>query len=288
MKKIISILSLFGLCLAAQNATAQFSRQYYNKHEVGVSVQAGFLGMQNSVPYQMNANGGLEFGGGLHYDYYLTRKISLGIGGVYSMNHAKYEVNRLYGSMDKTDSEGEKFIFNYKASSMQEKITLNQLNIPITVAYTMDNNLYFRTGVQVGLSMTSEVETTFNQLETEGYFPQYAVILKQPEFQGFGSFGSLKETKDIEVNTRIAWVGEVGYKYELAERQNLYIGLYFDIGLNDLKKSDRVSETTSLLDYRPIPEENRAEVIRNTAYDNAAYKLKTYAVGVKLKYGFGL
>lgn len=278
-------MSLLGLCLAAQTAKAQFSRYYYNKHEVGVSVQGGYLGMQNSLPYDLKSDGGTSLGAGIHYDYHLSRKFSVGIGGIYTMNTAKYEKNRFEGSLPVTDYEGAKFLLRYKTSSLSEKLTLNQLNIPLTVAYTMDNNLYFRTGVQIGLSMTSEVETTFNQLETEGYFPQYELVLTEPNYLGLGALGTKKETKDVDVNTRIAWVGEVGYKYELAERQNLYFGLYFDIGLNDNKKSNNEANTTSLLGYKPV-EEN--PLIYNNAYDNAAYKLKTYTIGIKVKYGFGL
>ncbi|MDM1045700.1 outer membrane beta-barrel protein [Myroides sp. R163-1] len=288
MRKVIYALSLFGLCFITQKATAQFSPYYYNKHEVGVSVQGGYLGLQNSMPYGMKSDGGTSLGVGLHYDYHLSRKFSVGIGGVYTMSNAKYQTSRLEGSTPATDWEGEKFIFKYRASSVNEKVMLNQVNIPLTVAYTMDNNLYFRTGVQFGLSMTSEVETTFNQLETEGYFPQYEVTLPFPEYSAFGSFGTQKEKRDIDVNTRIAWVGEVGYKYELAERQNLYFGLYFDLGLNDIKKSNKAANTASLVGYKPIPEESRAEVVKNAAYHNEAYKLKSYAIGIKVKYGFGL
>ncbi|WP_158962650.1 outer membrane beta-barrel protein [Myroides fluvii] len=288
MRKVIYVLSLFGLCLISQTAAAQFNPYYYNKHEVGVSVQGGYLGLQNSMPYGFKSDGGMSFGAGLHYDYHLSRKFSVGIGGVYTMSNAKYEANRYEGSMPTVDSEGANFIFKYKTSAVNEKMTLNQLNIPITVAYTMDNNLYFRTGVQIGLSMTSEVETTFNHLETEGYFPQYNLTLPFPIPNGFGSFGTQKHTKDVDVNTRIAWVGEVGYKYELAERQNLYFGLYFDLGLNDIKKSNSDTATSSLLGYQPIKGEKEAKLDYNAAYDNATYKLKTYAIGIKVKYGFGL
>ncbi|WP_353161657.1 outer membrane beta-barrel protein [Myroides odoratus] len=288
MKKVIYAVSLFGLCLITQTATAQFSRYYYNKHEVGVSVQGGYLGIQNSLPYKAKSDGGMSYGAGFHYDYHLSRKWSVGIGGIYTMNTIKSEMSRLEGSLPVTDWEGDNFIFRYKASSVNEKITLNQLNIPITVGYTLENNLYFRTGVQIGLSMTSEVETTFNQLQTEGYFPQYELVLPYPEFGGLGSFDSPKEKKDIDVDTRIAWVGEVGYKYELAERQNLYFGLYFDLGLNDIKKSDSKADRSALIGYKPDAVKGEALVQRNAVYDNAAYKLKTYAVGIKIKYGFGL
>jgi len=285
MRKVIYALSLVALCLAAQTATAQFSRYYYKKHEVGVSVQGGYLGIQNSLPYDLKSDGGMSYGAGIHYDYHLSHKWSVGIAGIYSMNNIKYEKNRYEGSMPVTDYEGANFILRYKTNSLKEKITLNELSIPLTVAYTMENNIYFRTGVQVGLSMTSEVETTFNQLETEAYFPQYELVLTQPNYLDLGSLGDKKEKKDVDVNTRVAWVGEVGYKYELAERQNLYIGLYFDVALNDIKKSNNAANTSSLLGYKSV---NEHPLVYNKAYDNPAYKLKTYAVGIKIKYGFGL
>ncbi|WP_410881166.1 outer membrane beta-barrel protein [Myroides sp. DW712] len=285
MKKVIYAVSLFGLCLVAQTAKAQFSRYYYNKHEVGVSVQGGYLGVQNSLPYNLKSDGGMSVGAGLHYDYHLSRKWSVGIGGVYSMNTVKSENTRFEGSMPVTDYEGTNFVLRYKTSTLKEKVTLNDLNIPITVSYTMDNNIYFRTGVQIGLNMTSEVETTFNNLQTEAYFPQYELVWDKLEYMGIGNMGDIKEKKDIDVNTRIAWVGEVGYKYELADRQNLYFGLYFDVGLNDVKKSNNAASSTSLLGY----EAERKDPLRyNSAYDNSAYKLKTYTIGIKVKYGFGL
>jgi len=208
MKKVIYAVSLFGLCLITQTATAQFSRYYYNKHEVGVSVQGGYLGIQNSLPYKAKSDGGMSYGAGFHYDYHLSRKWSVGIGGIYTMNTIKSEMSRLEGSLPVTDWEGDNFIFRYKASSVNEKITLNQLNIPITVGYTLENNLYF--------------------------------------------------------------------------------GLYFDLGLNDIKKSDSKADRSALIGYKPDAVKGEALVQRNAVYDNAAYKLKTYAVGIKIKYGFGL
>lgn len=286
MRKYISVLA-FGLLLGSyQHAQAQFSRYYFKKHEVGVSLKAGVLQNYGSLPDQFSADFKFNTAVGLQYDYYVNQKWSLGLGAQYAMQTVDFTATNLKGQSEKTDWENQNFIFHYDGKNYKEQWKVNQVNIPLTVQYVGEGemSLYVRTGIQYSLVMSSKSTLTWNNLETYGFFPQYNLELHKPPFAGFDSQDEAEYKPDLDLKDRWAWIAEIGFKYNIKDNQNLYIGAYFDLGLNNQKPSVNVTKE-KVIDYRPI--ENDA-LEYNSIQQSSKAVFKNYNFGIQLRYGIGL
>ncbi|MGG5576278.1 outer membrane beta-barrel protein [Myroides sp. C15-4] len=287
MKKYIGILTLGLLVGGYQQAQAQYSRYYFKEHEVGVSLKAGMIQNYGSLPDQISSDLKFSTAIGLQYDYYLNRQWSIGIGGQYAMYTTDFKATNLKGQSNEIDSENEKFIFSYEGKTFKEQWKVNQINIPLTVQYVgeAETAIYVRTGVQYSLMMSSKPTVTWNNLETSGYFPQYNLLLNEDLlFAGFGHQDKVEHKPDIELKDRWAWIAEVGVKHNVRENQNLYIGVYFDLGLNNQKPS--VKETKEHILVYKADIDNALEY--NSIQESSKAVFKNYSFGIQLRYALGL
>ncbi|MDM1044641.1 outer membrane beta-barrel protein [Myroides sp. 1354] len=286
MKKYNRLIILGLLLGGSYQATAQYSPYYYSKHEVGVSVKAGVMKGYGDLPNQFSSDLKFNTAMGLQYDYFLHRKWSVGIGAQYAMQTVDYNASNLQGKYEQMDIENEKFIFSFEGKSYKEEWKVNQLTIPLTIQYIGEGEtaLYARTGVQLSLVMSSKSTLSWNQLKTEGYFPQYNLVLEGPTFAGFGSYDQVEYKPDLDLKDRWAWIAEVGVRHNLKENQQLYVGAYFDLGLNNQKPS--VSQTKEqLIGYTTNPLE---PLEYNSIQQSSKAVFKNYSVGIQLRYGLGL
>ncbi len=287
MKRYIGILTL-GLILGGyQQAQAQFNPYYFKKHEVAVSAKAGLLQNYGSLPDQISSDLKFNTAIGLQYDYFLNRQWSIGIGAQYAMYTTDFTASNLSGQSNEIDSENEKFIFSYDGREFKEQWKVNQVNIPLTVQYVgeAETALYVRTGIQYSLLMSSKPTVTWNNLQTSGYFPQYNLLFDEDLlYAGFGFQEKVEFKPDLELKDRWAWIAEVGVKHNVRENQNLYVGVYFDLGLNNQKPS--VKETKeSILEYNA---EIDNSLKYNSIQESSKAVFKNYSFGIQLRYGIGL
>lgn len=278
---------IFGLLIAGSyQAQAQYSRYYFNKHEVGVNAKAGLMKAYGSLPEQFSSDLKFNTALGLQYDYFLHRKWSAGIGLQYAMQTIDFNASNLSGKNPQVDSEQENFIFVYSGKSYKEEWKVNQIHIPLTVQYIGEGEtaLYARTGIQFSLVMSSKATLSWNDFKTEGHFPQYNLILDKPTFAGFGSYESKEYQPDLDLKDRWSWIAEVGVRHSLKENQHLYVGAYFDLGLNNQKPT--VSQPKEhLLGYTADPLE---PIEYNSIQQRSSAVFKNYNFGIQLRYGLGL
>ncbi|MBB1150455.1 MULTISPECIES: outer membrane beta-barrel protein [unclassified Myroides] len=287
MKKYIGILTLGLLVGGYQQVQAQYSRHYFNQHEVAVSVKAGMLQNYGSLPSQISSDLKFNTAIGLQYDYYLSRQWSLGIGAQYAMYTTDFTGSNLTGQSEEIDSDNQKFIFSYDGKTFKEQWKVNQVNIPLTVQYVgeAETAIYVRTGVQFSLMMSSKPTVTWNNLQTSGYFPAYNLLLDEALlYAGFGFQEKVEHKPDLELKDRWAWIAEVGVKHNISENQNLYVGLYFDLGLNNQKPSINENKEHILV-YKP--ELNNA-LEYNSIQESSKAVFKNYSFGIQLRYAIGL
>lgn len=287
MKKVYY--NLLFICLASlgfNEAKAQFKRINYSNHEVGISVKTGYLGNMKKLPYDLKTEYSPNAEAMLQYDYFFKNRWSVGLGVGYSTMNIKYNKSNISGNDVIKDSDGDMFDFKYTIKKFNENVKINQVSIPITVQYRSanENGIYARAGFQVGLAMNSKVHSELNDVITTGYFPKYNLEIDDLPLHGFGHFDQFKKENDIELDTRYSVIGEVGYMQNIADRQNIYIGVYFDFGLNDqVKKGDKHSN--KLLSYDAASE----DVLKvYSASENKSYQIKNYQIGLQIRYSFGL
>ena len=287
MNKFIGILTLGLIVSGYQDAQAQFNPYYFKNHEVAVSVKAGLLQNYGSLPDQISTDLKFNTAIGLQYDYYVNRQWSIGIGAQYAMYTTEFTANNLKGQSDEIDRENEKFIFSYDGKSFKEQWKVNQVNIPLTVQYVgqAETAIYVRTGIQYSLNMSSKPTVTWNNLQTSGYFPQYNVVFDEGLlFAGFDKQDQVEVKPDLELKDRWAWIAEVGVKHQINATQNLYVGVYFDLGLNNQKPSTNETKDR-IVEYKAVGEE---ALLYNSIQESSKAVFKNYSFGIQLRYGIGL
>lgn len=285
---LIIAIGFFG-CLTSYGQQKRSYRQPYEiqNHRFSVSLGAETYRVMGSLPMGIENNGNHGFNLDLDYQYRFSssRKWTFGMAVGYEQIQFQLGKESLENRKDYIDFEGETFNFRYFAKEYNEKWEVKQVNIPITIEYNGLGNtaFYFRTGIKYSIQFKNNVQIEYRDLETSGYFEQWDLLLTEPKFAGFGSFEQLNRSKELKLNNRLAWIGEVGIKQKLWYNNSLYMGIYFDIGLNDQAKGIPKSKK-DLLHYNPEP--GKALNLIGLTETNGAYKttIKTYGIGLKLRY----
>lgn len=284
VKLYITLIGMIGSgCSTLQ---AQYKPYYYPDHEVGVTLKTGLNQAYGSLPHGIGSDRAFTMAFGLQYDYYVSPTWSIGVAGQYAMQTTNYTGTNLKGQRQYIDSENEAFIFSYHGKNYKEEWKVNQVDLPLTVQYVgkAETSLYVRTGLQFSLVMQTNTTVTWNNVEASGYFPQYNVVLDEPWFGGFGNKEKIEAKPALDVKNRWAWIAEVGVKHNLKANQNLYVGIYFDLGLNN-QKPEVSTPKEELIAYKP---ELNKTIELNSIQQSSKAVFKNYSIGVQLRYGIGL
>ena len=230
------------------------------------------------------------WGVGINYSYYLWDQWSIGTGAEFQTFSGSFSADSFSGNTMATDSEGDNFEFRYTLNNYNEEQSAYYLNVPLKLQYESPGNIKFygSLGFKIGFLMDAKYETNSTLLETSGYYSQYDVELKDPQFMGFGEFGNYKTgKKELDLTTNYVANLEAGVKVQYSEVSALYLGLFLDYGLNDITKE---TNSQSLVGYdSESPTEFRSNSLLNAHNNfNLAYvdEVKTIAFGLKVRYGF--
>ncbi|MBZ9632552.1 outer membrane beta-barrel protein [Salegentibacter sp. LM13S] len=283
----ITILRL-AIVLALISVSTQALAQSNN--EVSFYLQGSF----SELGYEtLGNNSELEngFGVGAKYAYYLSDNWSLGTGAEFQYMEGSLFSPNVQGTYMTQDSEGEEFEFRYSADNFSENQEVYFFNIPLQIQYESlgMTRFYAAAGVKTGLVLTSEYQSSITSLETSGYYPQYDVELTDPEFAGFGEFGAINNAES-ELNLKTNFVAhlESGVKLMLENSQSLYMGLFLDYGLNDIKPD---ASGDRLIDYNnqnPTAFAFGSLLSSRNDMNSKQYvdEVRTLAFGLKIQYAF--
>ncbi len=283
-----SVIAALAIVLALISVNGQALAQSNN--EVSFSLQGSFSKLKYEALGQDSEmeNG---FGLGAKYAYYLTENWSLGTGPELQYMEGYIFVPTVQGSFLTQDAEADEFEFRYRAANFSESQEVYFLNIPLQVQYESSGTVrfYAAAGIKAGLVLTSEYQSSATSLETSGYYAQYDVELTSPEFAGFGEFGAVNSSEsELDLKTNFVAHLESGVKLMLENSQSLYMGLFLDYGLNDIKP-DAARER--LIDYNA---QNPTDFIFGSLLSsrrdiNALQKMdevRTLTFGLKIQYAF--
>ncbi len=278
------------LLFSAGIVTAQQSNS--SKKEISVYIMKGGV---SYLKYDMDTNGEQDgrLGGGLGVQYalYLSSNWSVSAGAEYQQYHSETTFSNFEGFYSTTDMEGDNFEFRSSASSYQEKQLLDMLNIPLRIQFETtgkSTRFFASTGIQWGIPVQTKYKVTATNLKTSGYYEQYDALLESPAFMGFGNWGTVvKKNQKLDIKNSFSLLFELGIKQQVKENENLYIGLYAEIGLNELNKESNSSK--ELISYNTEnPTEFQFESITNASPGGQgkvyADKLKTMGFGLKVRY----
>lgn len=269
-------------CLAAFSLTgAAHAQEWYLEG-------SGYFVRQAGSDKVSLSNSSTGYSLGLGYQHYLNRHWSLGLGLSYTNGEFSYRERSIRRQYTEVDLEGDQFEFRYQASSFSERVHWRTLNIPLTIQYQTEAQVqwYIRTGVSYGLQLgNATYRLGWRDLRASGYYPQWDAELHGPEFVGFGFFGDQDRKDSMRLKNRISWVLETGVKQNYSTGNSLYLGLFLELGLNDMRpKKEELSEEISYTHDVESPL-SYPSVWNQSRFKDAA--LNNFTFGLRMRYAFG-
>lgn len=276
MRNYITSLSIVTLLLG----TCLNSYGQDRKQELSIAVGGPFSFLKYNSGGDVVPGNGIN--AGIRYSYYLNEGVSIGIGVEYQTYNSDVKYGFFSGQYNAIDAENEAFQFRYKATNLREEQKLGYINIPIGIQFETpgDTKLYVAAGAKIGFATNGTYQSTFQNLTTSGYYPQYNVELFSPAFAGFENVNDLKTSKQ-DLNTEVSYSAtfETGLKQKIGDRSAIYIGLYLDYGLNNVYDN---KGSKNLVQYNPqLPVQLQYNSILDSSISN---DVRLVSYGLKLRY----
>lgn len=295
MKKVIKTIFCSAFCFLS---IGQGAAQEQAAHEISVTGGFGLSSLKFSLD---NGDHKQKVGGllGVNYSYFFNESFSINSGLEVTLYSSEATMNSFTDKYTATDTE-ESFVFNTAVSDYKEKQRSAYLNIPIMGQYQLpvldEHKFYAAAGVKIGLPLNGSYKTSDANFETSGTYYNQTTITDSPGL-GFYKFKGKEVDKDIDFKT--AWILslETGMKWKVSPSMSLYTGIYFDYGMNDIRKGDK---NQKFLTYESPDKGKKAEDFHLNSMLQSQYstdgtsnksmtdKVVPMALGLKLRLAFSL
>ena len=271
--------------LTTANVTAQIIKR--QNHELSVYLGGGFSTLQYDLDLGTHKNGmGLQAGGS--YAYFFLPNLGLRTG----LEIAQYRANAtLKDFADQYDVLGTSANGNYTYSYFLGKYYETQqalyLNIPLMLQFQTNRKLkfYAALGGKVGFPLKAIAKTTKYEVSANGYFPAEGRTYDDLPQYGFGAYEYLKRKIGLDNYKQYYMLSaELGLKWKILEKNDLYTGFYVDYGLGNIQNTnDKTFVTGSLSAEKPKVSPLVESEIGGTPFTD---KIIPMAVGLKLRFSF--
>ena len=242
MKKLIIIFSSALLCISS----AVYSQQYrtgYDRHEFSVGVGGGLSGLNFNPAGGINgASQSNGFGGsfGLGYHYFFSPYWAIGTGVDLALYNGKYKMNSVTHKYMTADYKGDMFELTSVATNFSENHKAMMLQIPLMVQYQTGSIFYAAAGGKLALPINAKYDGS-GAFKNTGYFEHENKTYGLEEidkWMGLWEYPGNKIDGDLDLKMAFLASLEAGVKLKLKNSLSLYIGAYFDYGLNNVVKSN--------------------------------------------------
>jgi hypothetical protein len=263
-------------------------KQDIKKHELSIYGLGGYSPIGYTLDKNGSKSGSMGGGAGLGY----TFNISPSIGIVTGVEMTTYSAEASFDNIDGEYNDGtgiNSLLFSYSLSSYKEIQNVILFSIPVMAQYSLplgggSTKFYASGGFKLGFPINAEADISMpGTITTTGYYDHEKVVYVNIPQHGFVSNAKLPDVKkDIDLGVSVALALETGACFTLTDKLNLYTGLYFDYGLNNIQKvNDR-----HLLEYDASNESSfKHNSVLNTALVD---KVNLVSVGLKVRIGFKL
>ena len=290
MKKII-IINLIFLAAMCGNVLAQ-------NHELSASLGGGFstLSYKLSPGGTRNGGGGIDFGVG--YTFFRDLKQVAETGTIRSDQWGIHSALgfSLYNAVANVDGETiitsglldndthlpiayRTFNMHTTLANYKEKQSMMLLNIPVMGVLHL-KQYYAMAGFKFGIPVGGKYKYERATLTNAAEYPETENWARMQEFMGLGVFQKdAKEKMKYGVSTMLSLEG--GMIWTVLKDMTLYVGAYFDYGLNNIaKKFD-----DKLLNYDAA---KPADFTTNSVLSVYTQKVNVVSVGVKVRLAMNL
>ena len=208
-------------------------------HKFSIYGNSGLSTFRYKLPEGDIHNGnGSAFGVG--YTFYLNKQLGIHTGAGMGMYRTRVKATEVkIVSPNLIDSEGDRFdmhttLFDY--NEIQKALFLDipvmgicQKTIGIIPVYIMG-------GIKMGIPINSKYASSSTKLENASYYPEFDNWAKSQKFAGNGVFDDKKFDGNLNLGVSLMLALEAGSKIYARDNISLYIGAFFDCGLNNVLK----------------------------------------------------
>jgi OOP family OmpA-OmpF porin len=209
--------------------------------QVGIELNGGLQG----TTYQLqNGKDKLLPGGSLGLDYTFRLGSQWGLltgimGGIYR-TQATFPDGLIF-NYNLVDDEGSAFQYSLKTNGYKESQRFFAATIPLLLQYhTADEGTqwWINAGGKVFFPFNSSIQISAKQLSLSGYYPDYNLEVSNLPQHGFGALNNWKTSATTEFKPTAALSAATGFSFRASAGKRLYIGVYADYGLTDLKEKN--------------------------------------------------
>jgi outer membrane protein OmpA-like peptidoglycan-associated protein len=177
------------------------------------------------------------------YSYFFSPQWGLQTGvGIQSFNGSS--TLNLSTTSPAFDTDGDAFELGTAYQNWQEKQQTLFVDIPLVGQYRYSVGQKFSllasVGAKISIPVSTAYKTTNGQIVTKGYYPQWNVELSEMPQYGFGT-NTNKYKGNYTLKTAYIAIADVGGLIKLSEKKDLYLGGYFNYGLNNVLTPDNQS-----------------------------------------------
>jgi outer membrane protein OmpA-like peptidoglycan-associated protein len=205
------------------------------------------------------------------YSYFFTPQWGIQTGiGLQSFSSLSTQ-NYLSKSPD-VDTDGQTYEFRSNYKNWQEKQQVIFIDIPLELQYKYTINkkvgIIASAGASISFPVSASYKTSGGTLTTTGYYSQWNVELSNMPQHGFSTFTDFKG--NLILKPAYMGIVDLGGLYKLSEKVDVYLGGYFNYGLNNV-----VTPDTKLM-FQPNGTYNGVFASSQTS------EVKPFSVGVKI------
>jgi len=275
--------------------TAGKAYRDFCRHEFLMWVGGG-LSSLNYNPNVGDRNYNLGGAVGLGYGFHFSPHWSLGIGAEVAMYNMKMNVDDLTDSYSIDDQDDDPIRYYTQINEYTEKQRLYTVNVPLWLQYKTPiagtrNEFYAALGFKLGIPFSAKYTIDNARLDAFGYYEDYNVTLYDQRDLGYGDNAGKILQEDLEFDLVYTGMVETGVKWHANRVMNIYTGIYFDYGFNDIAKK----RGSKFLEYNYQNPENfknnsvlTSEYTQQGKTNNFMNHISTIAVGLKVRFGFNL
>ena len=278
MKRVFIILA-FAI-LATNIVSAQ-------QHEFSVSAGGGM----SALNYQIDdgtQKGNMGFQLGLGYRYEVVRNWGILSGVGFGIYNSTFTASKAFTSQNEaTDNyvmvagtPPVEFVLISVLDGYEERQGVFLLQLPVMGQYVHDFTsleAYVNAGLKFGFPISGRYSSNVEKITNKGKYPEYEYSVQK--FRGFGEFNNLPYSGELDFKVAVMFSIEAGTKFSLSEDLSLYVGAFFDIGLNNIHKTV-APRFIEYFDDRPS--EFKVNSVIHSQYENFTEKIVPLAVGIKL------
>jgi len=167
---------------------------------------------------------------GIAFSIYPIKNIGLSTGLQYSWRW-QTKTSAIADSTKTIDSDKDSLIFRYYVDDYREKLSGRILQIPILLKYSNDS-YYAAAGIKIGVVQKAKADIDYNELKTEGYYPEYNLTLSNFAYRGFGKQNDSSFKTELSSKNLIMLAMESGVKLKLNKNFALLAGIFADYSFN--------------------------------------------------------